>query len=142
MGPVDARAGLKSSDTCVSLSPSGRGVSGKLLEGGHTPRSLSCRGWGNSAIEAAVPTPLSAPRPGTCIFPWHAGGGGESGRFSASGTYLFARGETEVKLGFLWAGDGVALAQVLGSVCILARTGDSFLKCIAFSLWQSVRNSH
>lgn len=44
-------------------------MAGNLLEGGHTPRSLSCRGWGNSAIEAEVPTPLSAPRlasfPGT-----------------------------------------------------------------------------
>lgn len=36
----------------------------------------------------------------------------------------------------------VALSQVLGSMCILARTGDSFLKCIALSLCQSVKNSH
>lgn len=119
-------------------------MAGNLLEGGHTSRSLSSGGWGNSAIEAVVPTSLSAPGPGTCISPWHAGGGGESGRFSASGTHLFARGwgESEVKLGFLWAGDRGALSQVLGSMCILARTGDSFLKCIALSLCQSVKNSH
>lgn len=51
-------------------------------------------------------------------------------------------GETEVKPGFLLAGDSGALAQVLGSVCILARAGDSFLKCISLSLCQSVNNSY
>lgn len=44
---------------------------------------------------------------------------------------FICKGETEVKLGFLLAGDSGALAQVLGSVCVLARAGDSFLKCIS-----------
>lgn len=44
---------------------------------------------------------------------------------------FICKGETEVKLGFLLAGDSGALAQVLGSVCILARAGDSFLKSIS-----------
>lgn len=132
MGPVDAPARLGSSDTCVLLSPSGHSVPGDLSEGGHTSRSSSWGGWGNSAIEAAIPSPLSALGSGTRVSAWHAGGGGESGRFTARGTHIYLQGGgTEVKLGFLLAGDSGALAQVLGSVCILARAGDSFLKCIS-----------
>lgn len=89
---MDAPVRLGSSDTCVPLSPGGHSVAEDLPEGGHTPGSLSWGGWGDSAIEAAVPTQLSAPGPGTHISPWHAGGGGESGRFSAKDTHTYLQG--------------------------------------------------
>lgn len=123
-----------------SLEPGGHSVTGNLPERGHTPGSLR--------LGEIVP---SRPRsPFLCLLQDRAltslPGTPEAGVSQADclqETHTFiCKGETEVKLGFLLAGDSGALAQVLGSVCVLARTGDSFLKCFSLSLCQSVHNSH
>lgn len=65
-------------------------------------------GWGQGTF-GATGTSLPARRPIIHISPWHAESGGESGRFSASGTHI------HFKLEFLLADDSEALPQVLGT---------------------------
>lgn len=67
-------------------------MAGHLPERETSPNTLTgeAGGWGQGTFGAtgtATPTSLPAGRPIIHISPWHAESGGESGRFSASGTH-------------------------------------------------------
>lgn len=126
VGPLYPGGWAPAQDTCVPawVSFGGPSVAGHLPERETSPDTLAgeAGGWGQGTFGAtgtATPTSLSAGRPIIHISPWHAESGGESGRFSASGTHTHASllliWKGEVKLEFLLAGDSGALPQVLGT---------------------------
>lgn len=125
-GPRTRHAGLGRSDTCMPVSLGGPWAPAR---GGNIPKSIS-----GGVLEDLV---LPNPRPplhgrlwdgAFTSLPGTPKAGGESGRFSVSGTHNYLRwirkGDAEVKLGFLLASDSAALPQALGGVCAWARTGD------------------
>lgn len=77
-------------------------MAGNLPEGGHTSRSLSWGGRGKQCHRGRGPHSSVRSRTGHTSLPWHAGGGGESGRLSARGTHLFARGRQRLNWDFCW----------------------------------------
>lgn len=117
MGPVDAPARLGSSDTCVLLSPSGHSVSGDLSEGGHTSRSLS---WGGGETVPSRPRfPLLCPlwdRALAFLLGTPEAGVSQADSLQEVHTFI-CKGETEVKLGFLLAGDSGALSLRYWAAC-------------------------
>ncbi|XP_077858704.1 uncharacterized protein LOC144340944 [Macaca mulatta] len=84
------RAGLGLSDTCVAGSLGGRPVTGHLLERNTSPNPSQGEIWGLSVLPRPRP-PLHCPLQDGAFtsLPGTPKAGGESGRFSASGTHTF-----------------------------------------------------
>lgn len=125
-------------------------MAGHLREGPASPSPLVGECWGGThvALRPRPPTSRPAPRQSIHISAWHAESGGESGRFSASGTHTiicngFGRGRQGLNWDFSWPATAELFLRYWAAYTFWqGQVISFFLKCILPSLCQSVNKSH